>query len=59
MKTINEFIQELQAISTNKRELPLVIRCPNGELASPSIKMLWDNPAEILDHAPDKMIITF
>ena len=44
MKTIDDFIKELQRISENKRKLPLVIQCPNGELTSPSIKMMWDEP---------------
>ena len=59
MKTIDDFIKELQRISEDKRKLPLVIQCPNGELTSPSIKMVWDNPFETLtlEKGPDKMII--
>jgi hypothetical protein len=59
MKTIDDFIKELQRISEDKRKLPLVIQCPNGELTSPSIKMMWDNPFETLtlEKGPDKMII--
>ena len=59
MKTIDDFIKELQMISENKRKLPLVIQCPNGELTSPSIKMVWDNESQVLVHGPDKMIITW
>jgi hypothetical protein len=60
MRTINDFIKELQAISPDKRELPLVVECPNGLEVSPSIKMRWDNPMEILSgKAPDKMVITW
>ena len=40
MKTIDDFIKELQQISEEKRKLPLVVQCPNGELTSPSIKMM-------------------
>ena len=58
-KTINDFIKELQMISEDKRELPLVIKCPNGQLSSPKIKMLWDDPMEIFTKSPDKMIITW
>jgi len=59
MKTIDDFIKELQRISEDKRKLPLVIQCPNGELTSPSIKMMWDNSFETLtlEKGPDKMII--
>jgi hypothetical protein len=59
MKTIDDFIKELQRISENKRKLPLVIQCPNGELTSPSIKMMWDEPIEMFEKEPDKMIITW
>jgi hypothetical protein len=56
MKTIDDFIKELQRISENKRKLPLVIQCPNGELTSPSIKMMWDEPIEMFEKEPDKII---
>jgi hypothetical protein len=59
MKTIDDFIKELQRISENKRKLQLVIQCPNGELTSPSIKMMWDEPIEMFEKEPDKMIITW
>jgi hypothetical protein len=57
--TINELIIQLSRISEEKRNLPLVIQCPNGELTSPSIKMMWDDPFDMLDHGPDKMILTW
>lgn len=59
MKTINDFITELQRISEEKKKLPLVIQCPNGELTSPSIKMMWDEPLQMYENSPDKMIITW
>ena len=59
MKTIDDFIKELQLISEDKRKLPLVIRCPYGELTSPSIKMMWDDPMEMLKKSPDKMFISW
>lgn len=59
MKTINDFIKELQRISEEKRELPLVIQCPNGELTSPSVKMMWNEPMEMFEKEPDRMIITW
>ena len=40
MKTIDDFIKELQRISPDKRQLPLVIVCPNGNITSPCVKML-------------------
>jgi hypothetical protein len=59
MKTIDDFIKELQRISEDKRKLPLVVQCPNGLLTSPSIKMMWDGDIETLQHGPDKMIISW
>jgi hypothetical protein len=59
MKTIDDFIKELQRISEEKRKLPLVVQCPNGELTSPSIKMMWDEPLMMFEKEPDKMIITW
>jgi hypothetical protein len=59
MKTIDDFIKELQRISENKRKLPLVIQCPNGEITSPSIKMMWDEPLMMFEKEPDKMIISW
>lgn len=58
-KTIDDFIKELQAISADKRKLPLVTDCPNGLEVFPSIKMRWDNPLEMMEKAPDKMVITW
>lgn len=58
-KTINDFIKELQAISEDKRKLPLVVDCPNGLEVYPSIKMRWNEPLQMLAKAPDKMVITW
>lgn len=58
-KTINDFIKELERISTDKRKLPLVVGCPNGEFTYPSIKMLWDDPLTWFEKGPDKMVISW
>ena len=39
MKTVNEFIVELSALSDNKKELPIVIVAPNGLEFEPKAKM--------------------
>ena len=57
--TIDNFIKELQAISEEKRKLPLVIECPNGLEVYPSIKMRWDDQFDMLKTPPNKMIITW
>lgn len=59
-RTIDDFIKQLQAISEDKRKLPLVIDCPNGLEVYPEIKMRWDNQMDILSgKMPDKMVITY
>ena len=58
IKTVNQFIKELQLISEDKRRLPMVIECPNGELVSPSIKMMWNSPI-IVEVIPDKILISW
>lgn len=59
MKTINDFIKELKRISPDKRKLPLVVDCPNGLQVYPKIKMRWDDPMEMFNKKPDKMVITW
>ena len=59
IKTIDDFIRELQLISEDKRKLPLVIDCPNGLEIYPSIKMRWNDPMKMLSKKPDKMVITY
>lgn len=59
MKTINDFIRELQSISPDKRELPLKIICPNGVEVYPSIKMKFENFGNpLLGDKIESMIIT-
>jgi hypothetical protein len=57
-KTINDFIKELQSISEDKRELPLVIKTPNGMLVEPSVKMIWKDD-NFLNGELEKMIISY
>jgi hypothetical protein len=58
--TINTFIKSLEQISPEKRDLPLVIQCPNGMLVSPNIKMIFkDDILFSKDSVVEKMIITW
>ena len=60
MKTINDFIKELECISPDKRELPLIIQCPNGLEVYPSIKMKFENyGSPLLGDKLEAMIITW
>ena len=60
MKTINDFIKELQQISENKRELPLIIYCPNGLEVEPTIKMKFENHGSpMLGDKLEAMVITW
>lgn len=60
MKTVDDFIKELQSISEDKRKLPVVIVCPNGLSVYPSIKMrikegTWMTPQQEVE----AMVITW
>ena len=60
MNTINDFIKQLQAISPDKRELPLIIQCPNGLEAYPKIKMKFENyGSPLLGDKIESMTITW
>ena len=58
--TINDFIKDLQRISADKRELPLVIICPNGLEVAPKIKMKFENfGSPLAGDKLEKMIISW
>jgi hypothetical protein len=58
--TIDKFIEKLQAISEDKRKLPLIIQCPNGLEVEPKIKMKFENyGSPILGDKLEAMIITW
>lgn len=58
--TINKFIKELQKINKDKRELPLIIICPNGLEVEPKIKMKFENyGSPILGDKLEAMVITW
>jgi hypothetical protein len=60
MKTINDFIQELQQVSEDKRKLPLIIQCPNGLEVEPTIKMKFENyGSPILGDKLEAMVISW
>ena len=59
-KTVNDFIKELQSISADKRQLPLIIQSPNGLEVYPSIKMKFENyGSPLLGDKIEAMIITY
>ena len=58
--TINKFIEKLLQISPDKRELPLIIQCPNGLEVEPNIKMKFENHGSpILGDKLEAMVITW
>ena len=58
--TIDRFIKELQAISEDKRKLPLIIQCPNGLEVEPKIKMKFRNyGSPLLGDKLEAMVITW
>lgn len=59
-RSINDFIKDLQSISEDKRNLPLVISCPNGLEVYPSIKMRFKDDIMLSkDAVVEKMVITW
>lgn len=60
MKTINDFIKELESISEDKKKLPLIIQCPNGLEVEPQIKMKFENYGNpLLGDKLEAMVITW
>ena len=60
MTTIDKFIKRLQAISEDKRKLPLVINCPNGIQVDPVIKLQFKKDTFMTESAEiEKMVITY
>ncbi len=57
--TIKEFIEDLQRISEDKKELPLVIQCPNGNTVPPRIKVVYEYSTDIFLNTPKEMVITW
>lgn len=59
MKTTNDFIKELQAVSSDKRELPLVVLSPNGLEFTPKIKMGAESFSSLCNGNITKMVISY
>jgi hypothetical protein len=58
--TVNDFIKELQMISSDKRESDIRITCPNGLEVEPKIKMKFENfGSPLLGDEFECMIITW
>lgn len=58
--TVREFIQKLERISENKKDLPILIVCPNGLEVEPNIKMKFENyGSPLLGDKIEAMVITW
>lgn len=58
--TVNDFIKELQTISDTKRELPVIIQCPNGLEVEPKVKMKFEDYGHpILGDTLEAMVVTW
>lgn len=56
----DQLIQQLQAISAERRKLPLRIECPNGIFVEPKIKMkLGGNGMPLQDNELESIVITW
>lgn len=58
MKTIDDFIKELQSIPEGRRKLPLITYAPNGTETYPSIKMKFEDD-DMFNGKVEKMVITW
>ena len=59
-KNLNDFILEALSISQDKRELPLLMQCPNGLEVFPSLKMKFENyGSPLLGDKLEAMMITW
>ena len=60
MKTVDDFIRELQSISEDKRKLPILIVCPNGLEVSPRLRMKFENyGSPLLGDLLEAIVITY
>ena len=60
MITVNEFIKKLEKISKDKRELPIIVICPNGMEVEPKIKMKFENyGSPLLGDKIESIVITW
>ena len=60
MKTVREFIKDLERISEDKKDLPILIVCPNGLEVAPNIKMKFENyGSPLLGDKIEAMVISW
>ena len=60
MITVNEFIKKLEKISKDKRELPIIVICPNGMEVEPKTKMKFENyGSPLLGDKIESIVITW
>lgn len=57
--TIDDFIKELQAISEDKRKLPLVMYAPNGTECRPRVVMQLKEGTFLFNPVVEKMVVTW
>ena len=59
-KNLNDFILKALSISEDKRELPLLIQCPNELEVFPSLKMKFQNyGSPLLGDKLEAMMVTW
>lgn len=62
MKTINDLIKELQSLSDQYKQLPVVVLLPNGMLVDPKVKMKYSNDVPTFadkNSKVEKIVITY
>lgn len=58
MKTVDDFISELQSLKPSLRKLQILIEAPNGLTFDPKVKVLLQGKDSIIDK-PKQVVITY
>ena len=57
--TVEQLIADLQRLSDEKKQLPIIIACPNGEVTRPHIRLWYDDPFDIWKQPPNKIFLSY
>ena len=60
MKTVNDFIKELQNLIPKYRDLPVVVQAENGMIFTAHVKYVYEEGmSPLCGDSPTKIIITY
>lgn len=58
-KTVDDLIEELQALKPSLRKKPVVVNTPNGQQFEAKVKLGVENPADIFEGDVKNVVITY